>query len=63
VAWLQAAGWELKLQKPARITGPVQVSVAAGRPDRRKRDLDKHRHQGGAEFAHLPPGHLEKSSW
>ena len=36
----QAAGWELKLQHPRKIQGPVAISIAAGRPDQRKRDLD-----------------------
>jgi len=40
VAWLKSAGWELAIQRPARITGPVSISIAAGRPDRRRRDLD-----------------------
>ena len=37
LSWLKAAGWE---QRPARIDGPVRISIAAGRPDRRKRDID-----------------------
>jgi len=40
LSWLKEAGWELVLQKPKRIAGPVAIAVAAGRPDRRKRDLD-----------------------
>jgi Holliday junction resolvase RusA-like endonuclease len=40
VAWLKESGWTLKLQKPKRITGPVAVTVAAGKPDKRRRDLD-----------------------
>src|SRR5262245_52562479 len=39
-AWRKAAGWELAIQRPGSITGPVKITVAAGRPDRRKRDLD-----------------------
>jgi crossover junction endodeoxyribonuclease RusA len=39
-AWREAAGWELAIQRPARIPGPVTVTIAAGRPDRRKRDVD-----------------------
>ena len=40
MAWLKEAGWELAIQRPARITGPVSIVIAAGRPDRRRRDLD-----------------------
>jgi Holliday junction resolvase RusA-like endonuclease len=40
IAWLRTAGWELLTQRPARFTGPVRISIAAGRPDRRRRDLD-----------------------
>lgn len=40
ISWLRDAGWELRSQKPARFTGPVTITVAAGRPDNRKRDLD-----------------------
>jgi crossover junction endodeoxyribonuclease RusA len=39
-AWCKAAGWELNIQRPARIAGPVTVTIAAGRPDRRRRDVD-----------------------
>ncbi len=39
-AWRDTAGWELKLQRPGRITGPVTIVIAAGRPDRRRRDAD-----------------------
>jgi crossover junction endodeoxyribonuclease RusA len=39
-AWLKQAGWELAIQRPARISGPVSVTIAAGAPDRRRRDLD-----------------------
>ena len=38
VSWLKAAG--CVAQRPARITGPVRISIAAGRPDRRRRDVD-----------------------
>ncbi len=40
VAWLQDAGWQLRLQRPGKIQGPVAISIAAGRPDQRRRDLD-----------------------
>jgi Holliday junction resolvase RusA-like endonuclease len=40
VAWLKAAGWELRVQRPRKIPGPVAISIAVGRPDERKRDLD-----------------------
>jgi crossover junction endodeoxyribonuclease RusA len=39
-SWLREAGWELVSQRPVRITGPVSIVIAAGRPDRRRRDLD-----------------------
>ena len=39
-AWRKAAGWELALQRPKHVAGPVAITVAAGKPDRRKRDLD-----------------------
>ena len=40
LAWLKEAGWQLKLQKPGKMRGPVVLTIAAGRPDQRKRDLD-----------------------
>ena len=39
-AWKKAAGWQLLLQKPERLEGWVRVSIAAGAPDRRRRDID-----------------------
>jgi crossover junction endodeoxyribonuclease RusA len=39
-AWRKAAGWELALQRPKRITCPIIVTIAAGVPDRRRRDVD-----------------------
>jgi Holliday junction resolvase RusA-like endonuclease len=30
----------LKAQRPGRVEGAVEVSIALGRPDNRKRDLD-----------------------
>jgi|SRR5262245_562994 len=39
-SWRKTAGWELRAQRPGRIEGPVEISIALGRPDRRKRDLD-----------------------
>jgi len=39
-AWRKEAGWLLAIQRPIRVTGPVAISIAAGRPDRRRRDLD-----------------------
>ena len=38
--WRENAGWELVTQRPKPITGPVSVTIAAGRPDRRRRDVD-----------------------
>jgi len=40
LTWCRAAGWELNLQRPARTTGAVVVTIAAGRPDKRRRDID-----------------------
>ena len=40
VAWLKEAGWSLLRQRPKRLTGWVRISIAAGLPDRRRRDLD-----------------------
>jgi len=37
--WLRAAGNDLLLQRPPKISGKVVVSIVVGRPDRRKRDL------------------------
>jgi Holliday junction resolvase RusA-like endonuclease len=37
---LKTAGWEIVLQKPKPITGPVSVTISAGRPDKRLRDVD-----------------------
>ena len=38
--WRDEAGWQLKAQRPEKITGPVAISVAVTAPDRRRRDLD-----------------------
>ena len=40
LTWARTAGWELKLQKPSKMRGPVAITVAAGKPDARRRDLD-----------------------
>ena len=40
VSWLRTAGWELQLQRPERFEGWVRISIAAGAPDRRRRDVD-----------------------
>lgn len=29
--WLNAAGWEIKSQKPERVTGPYYIAIAIGR--------------------------------
>jgi len=39
-AWRKEACWELLAQRPGRVEGPVEVSIALGRPDARKRHLD-----------------------
>jgi Holliday junction resolvase RusA-like endonuclease len=38
--WLRDAGWALKAQRPERFAGRVAISIAAGPPDKRRRDLD-----------------------
>src|SRR5262245_13038557 len=38
--WRKEAGYALKAQRPGRVEGEVEVSIALGRPDSRKRDLD-----------------------
>ena len=40
LSWLKAAGWELVTQRPERLAGSVRVNISAGRPDRRRRDVD-----------------------
>lgn len=41
LAWQNHAGYELENQAPPeRISGPIEVTMRFGRPDRRKRDLD-----------------------
>src|SRR5262245_30176647 len=39
-AWRKEAGWELQAQRLGLVEGAVEVSIALGRPDNRKRDLD-----------------------
>jgi len=39
-AWRKEAGWELQAQRPGLVEGAVEVSIALGCPDNRKRDLD-----------------------
>jgi crossover junction endodeoxyribonuclease RusA len=39
-SWLKEAGRVLLQQRPKRLTGWVRISIAAGLPDRRRRDLD-----------------------
>ena len=40
LSWLKAAGWELVTQRPERLAGSVRMTIGAGRPDRRRRDVD-----------------------
>ena len=40
-AWRKEACWELLAQRPGRVEGPVEVSIALGRPDARKRHLGR----------------------
>lgn len=38
-SWIDAAGWELRSQRPSHVPGEVSISIRAARPNRR-RDLD-----------------------
>jgi hypothetical protein len=38
--WLEEAGWALLQQRPKAVPGCVSISLSAGRPDKRRRDLD-----------------------
>lgn len=38
--WRDEAGWRLKEQRPAKVGGPVAMSVELVAPDKRRRDLD-----------------------
>ncbi len=35
LAWLRQAGWHLAIQRPRHGAGPVNIVIAAGRPNRR----------------------------
>lgn len=37
--WLNAAGWAIKMQRPAKIPGPYSMTMIVHRKDKRKRDL------------------------
>src|SRR5262249_16103565 len=39
VRWLERAGWQVISQRQGCIHGPYNISIAAVRPDKRKRDL------------------------
>ena len=39
-AWLAEFGWEMKLQRVRKVTGPYRLTLQAVRPDKRRRDLD-----------------------
>lgn len=39
-AWLTAAGWELKLQRPEPVRGRYRLALTLTPPDRRARDVD-----------------------
>lgn len=39
-AWISAAGWELKLQRPAHVPGRYRLALTLTAPDRRARDAD-----------------------
>lgn len=38
--WFRAAGNELNAQHPGKVSGPYELRISLGRPDRRRRDLD-----------------------
>ena len=38
--WIVDAGYALNQQRPPHLSPPYIVEIAAGRPDKRKRDLD-----------------------
>lgn len=40
--WMQAAGNQLKAQRPGRIKGDFTIHIILGRPDRRLRDSDNY---------------------
>ena len=37
--WLNAAGWDIKEQKPKRLEGRYQITLLVERKDNRRRDL------------------------
>lgn len=39
-AWLSHAGLSVNVQKPGTVEGPYALHIAAGKPDKRRRDLD-----------------------
>src|SRR5262249_60248389 len=39
VRWVERAGWKVISQRQGRIHGSYNISIAAVRPDKRKRDL------------------------
>ena len=38
-AWLKEFGWEMKLQKVRKVTGPYKLTLQAKRPEKFGRDL------------------------
>lgn len=38
-SWQNAAGWDLKSQKPGKIAGPYEIELTFERKDKRKRDI------------------------
>lgn len=38
--WFRAASNELNAQHPGKVSGPYELRIVLGRPDRRRRDLD-----------------------
>lgn len=37
--WSELCGWQIKQQKPVKLTGPYTLDIVVKRPDNRKRDL------------------------
>lgn len=41
--WRDEAGWMLKTQKPAKVAGPVSITIELVAPDKRRRDADNYK--------------------
>jgi hypothetical protein len=51
MVWCRAAGLELALRKPARTTGAVVVTIAAGRPDKRGELINQPTQEGNTSMS------------